>query len=415
MSQRPFRFIHTGEFHLEKTIGGVSEVPDHLRELFFEARYTAAKRVFDAALMEDAAFVVLSGDILHPLRAGPRALLFLREQFIRLAEREISVYFSGGETDPPESWPGGINLPENVHLFPQARVDEYIHDRQGVAIARLLGTSHDKQRTIRAGDFHPDPSGLTTIAAAYGAAELSAMQSRGIHYWALGGRHQRATLCSTRQIIHYCGSPQGGRPEETGIHGCTLVQVDENQQIQTSLIPTDALRWLDERIEVDQQTDKNDLKILLAERMRSLREASPQQPLLIAWTIAGDGLLLKHMQRNRLAADLLDWLRNEFGFASPAAWSLMFRFEAKNSLPSEWYEQETIRGDFLRDIRRLQMNPQQPLELDAYVSEEHKSQISGAERGFRGDVARDQTLNEAAFLGAALLSGEVEESAEVEA
>jgi exonuclease SbcD len=409
MSQRSFRFVHAGDFHLEQTLGGVAELPEHLREVFLESRYLAARRVFDAALFEEAAFVILSGDVLHPLRTGPRGVMFLREQCMRLAERGISVYWAGGAVDPPEAWPSPHALPDNVHIFPRGGVDEFIHEHQGAPVARLLGTSRDKQNVIRAGDFHPDPGGLATIAVAYGAAEPSALLSRGIDYWALGGRRQRATLGSPPPTIHYCGSPQGGRPEETGVHGCTLVQVDSQRQIQTSLIPTDAARWLGERIVVDKQTTQADLETLLRERIHGLRQSAPNLHLLITWTIAGDGPLVKQLRCGRLAADLLGALRSEHGYASPSAWSLAIRMESWERLPAEWYEQETIRGDFLREIRRLQITPEEPLELETYISAAHQIGALGAAARAADKNTRQRILSEAALLGAALLGGDAEE------
>ena len=38
------------------------------------------------------------------------------------------------------------------------------------------------------------------------------------------------------------------------MHGCTLVQVDESCRARTSLVPTDAMRWLNQRIVVDEET-----------------------------------------------------------------------------------------------------------------------------------------------------------------
>ena len=87
---------------------GVAEVPEHLREPLLEAAYTAAGRVFDAVLAEEAEFLVLSGDILHPPQTGPRGPLFLCEQFARLAQRQIPVYWASGGVDPPEVWPAVI-------------------------------------------------------------------------------------------------------------------------------------------------------------------------------------------------------------------------------------------------------------------------------------------------------------------
>ena len=45
--------------------------------------------------------------------------------------------------------------------------------------------------------------------------------------------------------------------------------------------------------------------------------------------------------------------------------------EPAAGLPPEWYEQETIRGDFLRAIRQFEMNQAEPLGLETYLSEAH--------------------------------------------
>ena len=71
MSNWPFRFIHASDFHLERPLMGVAEVPDHLRDLFLESPYTAARQVFEAALVEDVKFVVLSGGIVHAVGFRP--------------------------------------------------------------------------------------------------------------------------------------------------------------------------------------------------------------------------------------------------------------------------------------------------------------------------------------------------------
>ena len=84
MSHHPLRFVHAADFHLEQPPGGVSEVPDCLRELFIESVFWAAERVFETARAQQADFVLLSGDLLDPPRTGPRGPIFLAEQFEKL-------------------------------------------------------------------------------------------------------------------------------------------------------------------------------------------------------------------------------------------------------------------------------------------------------------------------------------------
>ena len=329
MSNWPFRFVHASDFHLEQPLSGVAEVPEHLRELFLEAPYAAAARVFETALTEQAAFLILSGDILHPLYAGPRGMMFLCEQFARLAEREIAVYWAGGTVDPPDQWPASIALPGNVHVFPRGRVDEFVHEHDGAPIARLLGTS--RRQTTR----HPSRRFSCPIRAGCRPSPwLTAARTRrpckpGVFItgpWAAGTIAQRRP--ASPHMIHYCGSPQGRRPEESGVHGCTLVQVDEKRQIRTSL-DSHRRRALAQR--ADRGRQGNDPS-------RPGNAISRTNPL--AARIGGEFAFADNLddcrQRAagraiavaaRLAADLLDRLRADYGFSSPSAWSLSIEVE----------------------------------------------------------------------------------------
>ena len=147
---------------------------------------------------------------------------------------------------------------------------------------------------------------------------------------------------STTRAAHKAGSP-----EEDGPHGCTLVQVDENGQSRTHLVPTDAIRWLSQRVVIDESTSRDDLESLLRQRLHTLLEGTPKLDLMVSWTVAGSGPLVTQLRRGKLAGELLAVLRSEHGFASPAAWSVSMEVESLAGLPSEWFEQETIRGDFL--------------------------------------------------------------------
>ena len=414
MSNWPFRFVHAGDFHLEQPPQGVAEVPDHLRELFLEAAYWAAERVFETVLAEEAEFLVLSGDVLHPQQTGPRGPLFLVEQFARLAEREIPVYWAGGRVDPPEAWPSAVTLPENVHLFPRGRLQEFVHQRDETPVARLTGVSRDRRRKIHSSDFDADPTGLFSIAVVHGSAEAAALRAREVDYWALGGRHGRSTLFTTPQVAHYPGSPQGRRPQECGPHGCTLVRVDQQRRAQTSLVATDVMRWLSERVVVDEATSRDDLESLLRQRMQAMVESTPGVDLLVSWTVAGSGPLLGQLRRGTLGSELLGWLRSEYGFGPPAAWSLSLEVELSAALPPEWYEQETIRGDFLRAIRQLEIASGEPLDLESCLAEEH---LAGTDQRFESlpapavtiadKATRTRVLHEAAWLGVDLLSGDL--------
>ena len=410
MSNWPFRFVHAADFHLEQAPFGVSDVPDHLVELFMESAYLAAERVFETVLAEEAEFLVLSGDLLDPRRTGPRGLLFLVEQFARLSEREIAVYWAGGRIDPPDAWPSAIRLPENVHVFPQRCVEEHLHQRDGEPVARVMGISRTRGCRFRASGFDPDPAGLFSVAVVHATARAEALSARGLDYWALGGSHARHTLSAAPQVAHYPGSPQGRWPDDCGAHGCTLVQVNPPHQVRTTLASTDVMRWQTERMAVDDGITREALETRLRERMQSLVEANPGMDLLVSWKVVGEGPLLARLREGTLAGELVQMLRDEYGFGPPAAWSLSLSAEPAAVLPPEWYEQQTIRGDFLRQLRHYQMNPSESLGLESYLGARQPAGTWEAAAEIPDQATRDRVLREAAMLGVDLLSGEEPDS-----
>jgi exonuclease SbcD len=171
MSNRPFRFVHAADLHLEEVPRGVAHVPTHLTDLFLQSPYRAAERVFEAACSEHADFLVISGDLLDPARTGPRGPLFLVEQCEKLAARGIAVYWAGGAVDSPDAWPPSVHLPDNVVVFPVGRPEEVVFSRQSEPVARLLGASRTQGRRLRPNEYAAEPGGLFTVAVTHGGAD----------------------------------------------------------------------------------------------------------------------------------------------------------------------------------------------------------------------------------------------------
>jgi hypothetical protein len=408
MTRPPFRFVHASDFHLERPLQGIGEAPDHLRTSLVEAPYRAAERVFDAALAEQVDFVVLSGDLVQAESAGPRGPLFLVEQFERLAARGIQVYWAGGQADPPENWPAFARLPDNVQVFPERNAEEIVHHRDGEPIARLIGLSRRQGKKLRLADFSSDAGGLFSIAVTYGAIDRGAIANRGIRYWALGGRHARETHSETPGMAHYPGTTQGREPSEAGPRGCTLVDIDAEGKVRTRLAPTDAVRWRREEIALAEAATKEGFERLLVERLRAVAATTPGLDQLISWVISGPAPLVAPLRRGSFLAETLTRLRTEFGCASPIVWSLSLEVESPD-VPSGWYQQDTILGDFLRAVRDHQAMPGDELnglELETYFDERHLAgALAGAVR-LDEPGARQRVLRRAAVLGAELLGGE---------
>jgi DNA repair exonuclease SbcCD nuclease subunit len=426
MPNRSFRFLHASDFRLDAVPRGLTEVPDHLRDKLLDAPFTAARCVFDTALTERVAFVILAGNILRPELTGPRGTAFLSEQFQRLAQAGISVYWAGGESDPPEAWPVAFPLPENIRVFAKDRVTEFLHQDDGSPLARIVGTSRG-ERALHPSEFTPDAVGLFTIGVACQEVEAAALQSKddrlkaappngdgrdaypakGIHYWALGGRAERGTLFNSPGIAHYPGTPQGRSAAESSAHGCTIVSVDEQGRARMTFMATNALEWLHETLSLDHATRREELEAMFTQRIQTLSHGSTTD-LLVTWTIGGSGPLAADFRQGKLRGELLEWLRIEYGLSSPIVWTVGIELEAQNALPAALYEQETILGDFLRTLREFELNPQQPLELEGLLGDHRPEAIDSETLAISDPATRARVLHEAAVLGIELLGGDTE-------
>ncbi len=424
MSDRPFRFLHASDFRLDVVMRGLAEVPDHLRDRLLDAPYTAARRVFDTAISERVAFVLLSGNIIQPDRAGPRGTAFLVEQFERVAAAGIDVYWAASESDRPEALPPVLAMPRNVHIFARDHIGEYLHTGDGPPLARIVGTSRGT-RSLHAIEFVPDPVGLFSIAVACGEMDAAEMQSQGIHYWALGGRDERTTLfeparAPTNSVAagsglneihataHYPGSPQGRGPAELGSCGCTLIAVDEAGRAKLSSIACSAVEWREEAITVGPSIGRDELEAMCAQRIRAVVDHA-KSDLLVTWSIGGSGPILTDLRRGKLRGELLEWLRIEHGLSSPIVWTLGVETAPGAALPASLFEQETILGDYVRTLREFELDPAQPLEVESLLAGRPAAEAFAHSVAITDAATRKRVLHEAALLGVDLLSGETVE------
>jgi exonuclease SbcD len=398
-----FRFIHSGDFDLQQPLTGLAEMPDALRPMLVDAPYTAATRVFDVAVREEVDFVVLSGNLLDIDQAGPRAVSFLIEQFERLDKQDIAVYWSGGVTDPPQQWPGAARMPKNVNLFPAYQVEECSHFRGDKPIAAVRGRSWQGP-TVPLDPLAPDFDRLFTIAVSYGQHEIAPLLHKPVNYWALGGSPHRLTHGDSIRTVHYPGSPQGRKPQHAGAHGCSLVHVESDGKTRVQLIPTDAVRFQTEDVSIDPTAPVADQRRVFLERVKTLRQESDDRPLLVSWELRLSGTPTL-AQREKLADELLGWLRNEFGSSRVPLWSISVEC-ASGLLSPAWMAEDTMLGEFLRAVEQACHQDDVPLDLTSFIPQRHlqSSLVSIAQVGT--GVDKQTLLREAALLGAQLLGAD---------
>jgi len=240
----------------------------------------------------------------------------------------------------------------------------------------------------------------------HGQPELDSFQG-AVSYWALGGV-SGSTPLQSESVAHCAGQPQGLSPADCGPHGGTLVHVGPDNEIRTRMIETDAVRWCHERIAVANTISRSEIRAAFKSRLKNLT-AVAKRPALIRWTITGEDRFDTLLADEPSRVELLDWLRDQFGEGSPPAWSISLELEPPDSLPQQWIEEDSILGDFLRVVKRYQDQPDEGLDLERFVLDQHVPPELATVMNLKDGSSRNQVLRDAAILGADLLRGDESE------
>ncbi len=398
MASTRFRFIHAADLQLDQAFHGIAELPAALRDVLVDAPLAAAERVFDAAIDHDVQFVVLAGSVLSPRDASPRAISVLLDQFEKLGEHGIAIYWSAGDLDTQESWLAAVQLPQNVQLISGHSSVPIRHRRDDRTLASVFGARAANVNPL--GDLDLAGGLGFKIGVAHGPVDEQQLAKSAVDYWAVGpahhnGRYQPHTTVKSGATWHYPGTHQGRSPHDAGPRGCTLVTVSEDGAAHLEALPTNVVCWYAETATVDESTPLDQLQQKLGDRMLELADVAGDRTSLVTWKIEGPCAMTDR---------LLDWLRDEFGGAAPVLWTVSVDEELPSEFPASWRQEDTLLGDFLRGIDQLKDSPQAPIDVQRFLSAESADGLASAVQ-LTDPVKRRQVLREATSLGVELFRG----------
>ena len=90
---------------------------------------------------------------------------------------------------------------------------------------------------------------------------------------------------------------------------------------------------------------------------------------------------------------------------TPGVWSVDIEVVPPENLPPEWYDEDTLLGEFLRLVRHYQQDEQQSLHVDELLGTRPLTAELAAMLKLEGRQQRRETLCRVATLGAELLRG----------
>ncbi len=269
---KKFRFIHTSDLHLGTPFKGLSRFNEHASTLLTEATYKAFDNVVSFAIKRNVEFVLVCGDLVDSEEGNLRAILHLKKGFDRLSEKGIKVFVVHGNHDPLSFMQEAVSFPDSVVVFPSKSPSWHrFRTLDGIDVA-IWGMSFEKKSEKRnlARMMPKGPEDAFKIAMLhccvgsrkdhdpYAPCSLSDLKTDRCHYWALGHIHKKEVVIQDPLAI-YSGNIQGRSFKEQGKRGCYLVEVDEDFNVNTTFLETDAVRWMEVEIDVGSFTDVTDL------------------------------------------------------------------------------------------------------------------------------------------------------------
>jgi exonuclease SbcD len=253
---KPFTFIHAADLHLDSPMLGIGRLEPKVQAALRDASLEAYDRLIDLALQQDAAFVVLAGDVFDHETPSLRAQFHLRDGFRRLERAGIRVFWAHGNHDPFDSLDTHVGWPANVTRFPAGHPAVHRVERAGSVLAAVYGISYPTAAVVDAyvRQFVRQDDAPYAVAVLhanvggqpghdnYAPASLTELREAGFDYWALGHIHQREVLSQHPPVV-YAGNLQGRHVRETGPKGAYVVRVDEFRHAQLEFRALAPVRW----------------------------------------------------------------------------------------------------------------------------------------------------------------------------
>lgn len=235
------KLLHISDVHLEAKFFNKSPAS---RTIMVQSIYDSLGKVIDLAIAEGFNGLIIAGDLFDGQRYSFKSERFLLEQFRRLEEADIDVFYCTGNHDPigRDGLTVEMKKMKNAYVFDSERIETVVIDR-GAVKYRVVSCGHDEASAnlnkVKA--FPAKTDDVITIGIAhtmvqsvreqvdngdYMPCSLEDLESKNYDYWALGHIHKTMSVGSTGKI-YYSGALQGINYKEVGAKGGIAVAIDD--------------------------------------------------------------------------------------------------------------------------------------------------------------------------------------------
>ena len=335
-----FTFIHAADVHLDSPLSGLAAKDAAFSVLVRGATRRAFANVVDLAIAEEAAFVVIAGDLYDGAWKDQGTGQFALAQLARLTRARIRAFVVYGNHDAGSRITRHLTMPEGVYSFSNRRCETIELPDLGVAVH---GRSYKDVETTDniAAEYCRPTSGRFNLAilhtaldghpghAPYAPCSLDQLRAAGHDYWALGHVHEAAVRAEHPYIV-YPGNTQGRHVRETGAKGAMVVRVEEGSVVHVEHRACDEVRWAQAAVDADRARDMPELLAGVSQALREAVHGAGDRPTAARLVVRASGPL-----RQRLLADP-DWFgaeaRGQAAAVSDLLWIEKVRIEAGDEI-----------------------------------------------------------------------------------
>ena len=259
---KSFRFVHTGDIHLDSPLKGLSGQQGAAAERIRIATRAAFDILVTQAVDDQVAFVIIAGDLYDGDWRDYQTGLFFVRQMGRLAQAKIPVFLLYGNHDAENRITRRLVLPSNVRVFSTRRPETFLLEDHPVAVHGQSFPKRDVTENLvpaypsltdgcfNIGVLHTGLGGMGGHPN-YAPCAIEDLLNKGYNYWALAHVHQ-AIVLHERPHVAFCGNLQGRHIRESGPKGALLVSVEDGQVEDIAPLHVDVVRWTHLRVPVDQ-------------------------------------------------------------------------------------------------------------------------------------------------------------------
>jgi DNA repair exonuclease SbcCD nuclease subunit len=304
------KFVHAADLHLDSPLLALLRRDPGQVERMRRATREAFTRLVDLCIEQEAAFLLIAGDLYDHDCPNMQVAVFLRRELRRLHDKRIRCVIIKGNHDAENRITSALALPANTRVLGERAPETVTFDDLPVRVA-VHGQSFRPGPVPEnlAGSYPPPLAGRCNIGLlhtslagtsdhdVYAPCTLEELKSRGYDYWALGHIHRRAVLSRDPWVI-FAGNLQGRHARESGPKGCYVVEVDDaGRTVSASFVALDVVRWLRADVDLGGRTSEADLAAGLREALQQAWRESDGRAASVRIVLTGPTALHELIER----------------------------------------------------------------------------------------------------------------------